>query len=259
MHDPHDDPSTRAGPSPAAAPTPDAPTPGGHDPEPLGWRPSWRERLEGVVGPTSPGLLAAAGAAAAVGLVVVAVVLLRGPAPPPPELALPVAGAQGDPAVATTTTTTSTSVPAAEVVVHAAGSVARPGVYRLAGGARVSDLLDAAGGPAPGADLDRLNLAAPLVDGEQVFVPLPDQQLPVVGPSGSATSADPVAATPGPVDLNRATLDELDELPGVGPSTAQAILDERDRRGGFTAVDELLDVRGIGDAKLAALRDLVRV
>jgi competence protein ComEA len=145
------------------------------------------------------------------------------------------------------------------VVVHAAGAVTRPGVYRLTGGARVSELLDAAGGPAPGADLDRLNLAAPLVDGEQVFVPLPDQEVPLVGAPGGGSQAPPASGTPGLVDLNRATLDELDELPGVGPSTAQAILDERDRRGGFTTVDELLDVRGIGDAKLAALRDLVRV
>jgi competence protein ComEA len=257
--DPHDDPSSPAAPSAAAS---TARTPGTRAPDAhLAWRPSWRDRLEGAIGSTPTGRLVAAAAAVVAGLVVVGVVLLRGPAPPPPELALPVAGAQGDPAVTTTTAspTSSTSAPDADVVVHAAGAVARPGVYRLAGGARVSELLDAAGGPAPGADLDRLNLAAPLVDGEQVFVPLPDQDPPLVGPPGGGAPAAPATTPPGLVDLNRATLDELDELPGVGPSTAQAILDERERRGGFTAVDELLDVRGIGDAKLAALRDLVRV
>ncbi len=250
--DQRDDPSMPAGPAPGVV---DSVPPGFQH---LGWRPSWRDRLEGALGSVSPGQLAGGAAAAVAGLVVVAGVLLRGPAPAPPELALPVAGSQGDPAASTTSSTT-IAPPAAEVVVHAAGAVARPGVYRLAGGARVSDLLDAAGGPASVADLDRLNLAAPLVDGERVFVPLPDQQVPPVGPSHSGTGAAPTTDADEPVDLNAATMDELDELPGVGPSTAQAILDERDRRGSFTTVDELLEVRGIGDAKLAALRDLVRV
>ena len=236
--------------------------------EHLGWQPSWRDRVDGVLTATSPGRQAAVAAASVAVVVVAAVVLLRGPAPPPPELALPLAGAAGDPAGSSTTlgsTTSSSPAPAAEVVVHAAGAVGSPGVYRLAPGARVSDLLDAAGGPVPGADLDRLNLAAPLLDGERVFVPLPGQEVPGVAPSlagpgarsegGGAGTSRPE----GPIDLNRATLDELDELPGVGPSTAQAIVDERDRRGGFTAVDQLLEVRGIGDAKLAALRELVRV
>lgn len=247
----------------AAAPPGGAPSPGF---EHLGWQPSWRDRVEGVLTSASPGRLAAGAAAAVVVVVVSAAVLLRGPAPPPPELALPLAGAAGDPASSSTTLgSTTSSTAATEVVVHAAGAVARPGVYRLAAGARVSDLLDAAGGPVPGADLDRLNLAAPLVDGERVFVPLPGQEVPAVSPSLGGGGRDPGRAGGGaprpeaPLDLNRATLDELDELPGVGPSTAQAIVDERDRRGGFTAVDQLLEVRGIGDAKLAALRELVRV
>ena len=248
----------------ATAPAPGgAPAPGF---EHLGWQPSWRDRVDGVLAAASPGRLAAGAAVAVVVVVVAAVVLLRAPAPPPPELALPLAGATGDPAPSSTSpSSTTSSTAAAEVVVHAAGAVGSPGVYRLAAGARVSDLLDAAGGPQPGADLDRLNLAAPLLDGARVFVPLPGQEVPAVSPSLGGAGADPGGgggAAPGPdapVDLNRATLDELDELPGVGPATAQAIVDERERRGGFTAVDQLLDVRGIGDAKLAVLRELVRV
>ena len=248
------DRTTPLGPSPTADPSGSPPPAFAH----LGWRPSWRERFEGSLATTSPGRLAAAAVGALVVVVIVVVVVLRGPAPPPPELALPFAGAAGDAAPSTTASTTAPE--ALDVVAHAAGAVARPGVYRLAVGSRVADLLDAAGGPTPEADLDRLNLAALLVDGQQVFVPLPDEAVPPVGPptAGAGAPALP-GATAGPVDLNTATLDELDELPGVGPATAQAIVDERERRGGFTAVDELLDVRGIGDAKLAALRDLVRV
>ena len=192
-----------------------------------------------------------------------AVAVLREPAPLP-ELSMPVAGGPGDPA-ATTTTTAAVEPPAVEVVVHADGAVMAPGLHRLPPGARVADLLDVAGGPAPGADLDRLNLAAPLVDGERIFVPMPDQAVPVAeggGPGAARPGAGGAtgASTPrSPVDLNRATLADLEALPGVGPATAQAILDERARRGRFGSVDELLEVRGIGDAKLAALRDLVRV
>jgi competence protein ComEA len=193
----------------------------------------------------------------------VAVAVLKQPAPLP-ELTMPLAGGPGDPA-ATTTTTAAVEPPAAEVVVHAAGAVNAPGLHRLPAGARVADLLDVAGGPAPGADLDRLNLAAPLVDGERIFVPMPDQVVPVAeasGPGATGPGAGGPAGTStprSPVDLNRATLADLEALPGVGPATAQAILDERARRGRFGSVEELLEVRGIGDAKLAALRDLVRV
>lgn len=228
--------------------------------EHLGWAPTWRDRVEAAVGGASPARLAGAVAVGVVALAVVAVVVLRGPAPPPPELSLPMAGGVGDPAV--TSTTSSTVAPAADVVVHAAGAVVRPGVYRLAPGGRVADLLDAAGGAMPEADLDRLNLAAPLEDGQRVFVPVPGQDVPVVaaGASGPAGGGEATGGPPAePLDLNVATAAELDTLPGVGPATASAILAERDRRGRFAAVEDLLDVRGIGEAKLAALRDLVRV
>jgi competence protein ComEA len=240
----------------SAAPTPPSPL------ERLVWEPSWRERLAGLVGGMPPLRLAAAAVASVAVVVLVAVAVLREPAPLP-ELTMPVAGGPGDPAA---TTTTATVEPVAvEVVVHAAGAVVVPGLHRLEAGARVADLLDAAGGPAPGADLDRLNLAAPLVDGERIFVPMPEQAVPAAeggGPGPGRTGAGGAAggaAPAAPVDLNRATSAELESLPGIGPATAQAILDERARRGRFGSVDELLEVRGIGDAKLAALRDLARV
>lgn len=259
-----------------AAPPPSPEGPDGGRPLPagfehLGWAPSWRERLEAAAARASVAqVAAAAGALAVAGVVAMAV--LRGPGPPPPELTIPVAGGPGDPAV--TTTTTSTSVPseapaATTVVAHAAGAVARPDVYRLPPGARVTDLLAAAGGPVAGADLDRLNLAAPLVDGDRVFVPLVGQEVPVAvdgtpspsgGPGGSGGTGGPGDDGAGtPVDVNRATERELEGLPGIGPALAQAVVAERERRGGFSSVEELLEVRGIGEAKLAALIGLVQV
>lgn len=148
----------------------------------------------------------------------------------------------------------STSTAPTEVVVHVSGAVGQSGVYRLPGGARVSDAVDAAGGAHEGADLDRLNLAALLADGQRVHVPRLGEPMPegVNGGSGTAEQA-------GPVSLNLATAEQLEELPGVGPSLAQAILAERQRRGGFRSVDDLLEVRGIGDKRLADLRPLVTV
>ncbi|HEX4903935.1 MAG TPA: ComEA family DNA-binding protein [Acidimicrobiales bacterium] len=203
----------------------------------------WRDRLDLLTqSPTiSPSRLAA-GAAVAIALAIGAWLLLRSPAGPPPETYLPMA----DEVAGSTTSTTDPS----SLLVHAAGAVQRPGVYELRAGSRVTDLIDAAGGPTDDADVDQLNLAAPVTDGERVYVPRVGE---VVAASAGADSPT------GPLDLNTATLEQLDELPGVGPATAQAIIDERDRRGGFTSVDDLLDVRGIGPAKLEALRDLVTV
>lgn len=155
------------------------------------------------------------------------------------------------------------AAPAAEIVVHVAGEVRSPGVYVLSDGARVHDAIDRAGGPSAGADLDGLNLAAALADGQRLYVPAigdlePGEHLPLI-PAGGA-DAGPVGGEPdGPVDLNRAGASELDLLPGVGPATAQAIVDDRERNGPFATVDDLERVPGIGPTKLDALRDLVRV
>ena len=197
--------------------------------------------------------------------------------PPPPavETTLPRADAGGGPAAPPRRACRSRTV-RRSVVVDAAGSVARPGLYRLPPGARVNDLIRAAGGLRPGADPDRLNLAAPLADGQRLYVPKvgeltappparsdrrqrwrhePDGDDRIHRAAGWRRSGSATV----PIDLNTATADQLDTLPGVGPSTAAAILDYRTQHGPFRSVDELLDVRGIGDAKLAALRAKVRV
>jgi len=142
-------------------------------------------------------------------------------------------------------------------VVHVAGAVAAPGLHELPPGARVADAVAAAGGLAPQADSARINLAAPVVDGERVYVlQVGEQEPPVAVSPPPASAGDPGS---GPVDLNTADADALDSLPGVGPATAAAILQHRAEVGAFTSVDQLLDVPGIGEAKLEALRDLVTV
>lgn len=228
-----------------------AESPAAEDPSPDVLAPAgWRERIELLTGPTPLGpARVAAGAVIAVVAVVVVVLVLRGPAPPP-ELSLPLAGGPDDPAATTTTTTAAPP----DVLAHAAGAVRSPGVYRLDPAARVADLVDAAGGALEDGDLDRLNLAAPLTDGERVYVPRLGEPVPEVGTGGGAAEE-----AGRPVDVNTAGAEELEVLPGVGPATAKAILDERERRGRFATVDDLLDVRGIGPAKLEALRDQVKV
>jgi competence protein ComEA len=150
------------------------------------------------------------------------------------------------------------------MVVHVAGAVARPGVVELAPGARVIDAVEAVGGATGEGDLDRLNLAASVTDGARVFVPLRGQADPGVLATGDATSAAgdgaPAAPSPGAkLDLNTATPAQLEALPGIGPAYAQAIIAERTRRGGFRSVNELREVRGIGDQRFADLAPLVTV
>jgi competence protein ComEA len=151
------------------------------------------------------------------------------------------------------------------VLVHVAGAVMRPGVVELPAESRVDDAVGAAGGLAPGADPNRVNLAAPLLDGSWIVIPVVGEfaapvQVPTSAPPGGADAAAGEAGATAPlVDLNTAEAADLEELPGVGPATAEAILDYRNTSGPFGAVDDLLSVRGIGEAKLEALRDQVTV
>jgi competence protein ComEA len=164
-------------------------------------------------------------------------------------------------AIATDPATTSTQ-PATEVVVDVVGAVRRPGVVRVHGGARVIDAIAAAGGARPAADLSRLNLAARVTDGSRVAVPNVGEPAPAVDPaavSGSAAASGDTGAPSGPININTATAAELDALPGVGPTTAAAIVQDRAAHGPFRSVDDLGRVRGIGPAKLAQLHDLVTV
>jgi len=148
----------------------------------------------------------------------------------------------------------SPSAEAAPVLVDVAGWVRRPGVYQLPASARVIDAIEAAGGARPGAELQVLNLAAPLADGTQILVPKQGEVPPAPAP-GAVAGAVPGAL----VNVNTATAAELETLPGIGEVTAQAIIDHRTENGPFTSVDQLLDVSGIGDVTLENIRDLVTV
>jgi competence protein ComEA len=142
--------------------------------------------------------------------------------------------------------------PARKLLVHVVGAVREPGLYRLDDGSRVDDALQAAGGPKPKAALGLINLAAPVADGQQVIVPVRSRE----GATGGGAGDSPSSPS-GPIHLNSATLQELDTLPGIGPITAQKILDYRNEHGAFSSVDELDSVPGIGPARLAELKNLV--
>ena len=157
-------------------------------------------------------------------------------------------------------TTTSTVV--MQISIHVAGAVRSPGLYRTTKGSRVADAIELAGGVSEDVDMERINLAAVLNDGQRVFISRTGQASDPAMAGGPMTDQlrSPDAAgttTVAPVDLNSAEAAQLETLPGVGPSTAAAILEHRRQIGRFSSVEQLLDVRGIGDAKLDALRDLI--
>ncbi len=150
--------------------------------------------------------------------------------------------------------------PAARVTVHVAGAVRRPGLYRLAAGSLVDDAITRAGGPTRRAELSAINLAARAEDGRQILVPARGSKgAPAPAAPAPASPGSPDGAQRGPVNLNTATLEELDTLDGVGPTTAQKILDHREANGGFRSVDELDQIPGIGEKRMAALREQVTV
>jgi competence protein ComEA len=151
----------------------------------------------------------------------------------------------------------------AALVVEIVGAVDRPGVYRLPQDARVGDLVTAAGGYGPRVDTDRagreLNLAAQLHDGDQIRVPTRGEAVGTAPPTtGGGTGTKPAGGKPPPIDLNRATAEELDTLPGVGPATAAKILASRDEQP-FAAVDDLRSRKLVGEKTFANLKDLVAV
>lgn len=149
------------------------------------------------------------------------------------------------------TTTSAVVEPAVGLYVHVTGAVGAPGLYRLDAGARVVDAVASAGGFADDADRAAVNLARAVSDGEQIVVPILGAAPAAGGTAGSAGG--------GPLDLNTATVDDLDTLPRIGPAIADRIIAWREQNGRFTSVDDLLSVPGIGEKMLAGLRDLVRV
>ncbi len=173
------------------------------------------------------------------------------------ESKLPYAGTATTAGTAPTTASPSvsaTTIASEFVVVHVAGAVSAPGVYKLVAGSRVIDAVQAAGGLAVDANPDAVNLAALIADGERVYVPAVGELLsPVVTVAGGTT------AEVWPININSADATRLEDLPGVGPATAALIISYRDQHGPFASVEQLADVRGIGPAKLDAIRSLVTV
>ncbi len=174
------------------------------------------------------------------------------------------------------TSTNSTPVKnSTRVLIHVVGEVNNPGVLTLNSDSRVQDAIQLAGGAKPNADLGELNLAAKLIDGTQLVVPAkgakPETpEVPASSYVAISSASSPYARSPktkpssklpslGSISLNTASKSELDRLPGVGPSTAQKILDYRHQTGGFSSINELLQVKGIGSKKLAAMRKFLRL
>ena len=223
-----------------------------------------RRRLEHLVRFVGPGRVAA-GFVAAVAAVVIGLFMFM-PSAPAAELSLPVARPR------TSVGPTPASVPSV-VRVHVTGAVRKPGVYVLGSSDRVVDAVRAAGGAASNADLESINLAQTLLDTEQIYVPRrglptsrrkpaprlrPKRLAPSTIPSaGSAPGGTSPSTLPSRVNINTATAAQLDALPGVGPTTAKAIISYRQSKGPFAKVEDLLNVPGIGQTKLDAMRGMI--
>lgn len=238
----------------------------GREPVTGGWTPSRADRADPVaedppVSPVREQLRGSRWSLAPRHLVVLVLVLVAGigwagcsafRARPQPVPDRPAAGiTSGTPVAAPGS---SPSAAARVVVVHVAGRVRRPGLVRAAAGARVADVIAAAGGALPGTDLTSVNLARQVSDGEQIVVGGPGGQPPATPGAGPTDSAPG-----GQVDLNTAGLAQLEALPGVGPVLAQRILDWRTEHGRFSSVDELQEVTGVGPKKFESLKPHVRV
>ena len=214
--------------------------------EPDGVAAAMRRWLDRVVrvgsgGRVNPALAIGLAGVVLVAVVVAVVLVRREPTDTAPPVTVPPAAP-----VSTTVPLTPT------VVVQAVGAVRIPGVYRLPVGARVVDLLERAGGPTAEFDGDRVNLAALVTDGERVWVPRIGETPPLVAGGGAASSSGAPS-----VDVNHATVEQLDSLPGIGRTLASAIIADRQRRGPFRTVDDLLRVKGMNRSKVDALRELV--
>ena len=217
---------------------------------------TWAAGRRGAV--VAAGALILAGAAAWWGLT-------TGDAEPAIEESIPVARPELDAGSGSEPGVDPPDEQPADLVVHVVGAVQTPGLGTLTPGARISDAVAAAGGGTAEADLARLNLASPVVDGMQIRVPAIDEEAPVGGslvqlpPFGDDQTAPGDSTTTEPIDLNRADEAELQALPGIGPALAARIVTWRTENGGFATVDDLESVPGIGPAKLAELRDRVVV
>lgn len=165
-------------------------------------------------------------------------------------------GAAGEPVdAAVPEATSAASAEPAQVVVHVVGAVRHPGVYAAPTGSRVEDVIERAGGALGNAALEAINLARVVVDGEQIYVPTSDEASAAAAAGYGAQPTGPAGCRK--VNLNTATTEELDGLPGIGPATAQKIVDDRARNGPFASPEDLMRVPGIGPKKFDALKDLV--
>lgn len=222
--------------------------------------PSWRERLEEVAGRRREVWLVAA----LILVVVLGAIAVRSRAAEP-SIAPPATAPPVDATVSAFPGSTNVSPPPSvgpapgTILVHVAGAVRRPGLYEMPAGSRIADAIDVARGPQPAADLNALNLAEPLADGQKVEVPKRGQAVSVPTTPGAipgVTPGSPVGAT---VNLNSADQIALETIPGIGPVTATAIIAYRTEVGQFESIEQLLEVTGIGPATLESMRPYITI